>query len=289
MKPTTLSLYKERLIKVMNHLHEHLDEALDPEAIAELSHFSLPHFHRVFKAVTGESLGEHVRRLRLERAAIRLAYEVQPVTRCAFDACYETVESFSRAFKAHFGVSPSAFRSWHMENQRFGMTEAEVERALNTLPDIDVKRTRLDEIHCAFITHIGPYKECEAAWLPLCDWAGSRGLMQDATEFFGICYDDPSITPGDKIRYEACITVPEPIEPDGIVGSKTLPEGPYAHVRHVGPYDHLEAVYTDLMGRWLPHNSVAVGTIPSLEFYRNDIRHTPPDQLITDIFLSLEP
>lgn len=273
----------------MNHLNEHLDEALDPEAIAALSHFSLPHFHRVFKAVTGESLGEHVRRLRLERAAIRLAYEVQPVTRCAFDACYETVESFSRAFKAHFGVSPSTFRAEHMKTQHFGMSEAEIEQALTTLPDITVRRTSLDAIHCAFITHIGPYKECEAAWQPLCEWAGRRGLLQRSTEFFGVCYDDPSITPGNKIRYEACIRTPEPISTEGMIGCKTIPAGPYAHVRHVGSYDDLERVYTDLMGRWLPHNSAAIGVVPSLEFYRNDPHTTPPEQLITDIYLSLEP
>ncbi len=60
--------------------------------------------------MVGESLKAHVRRLRLERAAHRLKGSDQAVTRIAFDAGYETHESFTRAFRAMFGESPSGFR-----------------------------------------------------------------------------------------------------------------------------------------------------------------------------------
>ena len=56
----------------------------------------------------GESLGSHVRRLRLERAASRLKLTETPVVQVAFEAAYETHEAFSRAFRKAFGLSPVA-------------------------------------------------------------------------------------------------------------------------------------------------------------------------------------
>lgn len=66
------------------------------EELARVACFSSFHFHRIFAAMTGETLADHVRRLRLERAAL--------------DAGYEAHEAFTRAFKAAYGVSPVEFR-----------------------------------------------------------------------------------------------------------------------------------------------------------------------------------
>ena len=60
--------------------------------------------------MVGEGVYEHVRRLRLERAAQRLKLQEQPVTDIAFEAGYESHEAFTRAFHAMFGKSPSEFR-----------------------------------------------------------------------------------------------------------------------------------------------------------------------------------
>ena len=57
-----------------------------------------------------------------------------------------------------------------------------------------------------------------ATWGRLCQWAGMRGLFGPDTQCFGVCYDDPEITPPDKIRYDACLTVNRPVEAEGDVG-----------------------------------------------------------------------
>src|SRR5262245_60251655 len=110
MRADTEHAYKERILRVLVHIQEHLDEALPLEALARVACFSPHHFHRIFGAMVGESVKEHVRRLRLERAAYRLQFSDQPVTGIALDAGYETHESFIRAFRAMFGTSPSGFR-----------------------------------------------------------------------------------------------------------------------------------------------------------------------------------
>jgi AraC family transcriptional regulator len=58
--------------RVVEHIDRHLDEPLELETLAGVAHFSPFHFHRLFSAWMGETLGEYVRRRRLEIAAQRL-------------------------------------------------------------------------------------------------------------------------------------------------------------------------------------------------------------------------
>jgi AraC-like DNA-binding protein len=103
--------YSQRLVRVLVHVHEHLDDPLPLDDLAAIAHFSPFHFHRIFSGMIGESVAQHVRRLRLERAALRLQHTQQPITHIAFDAGYENHESFTRAFKNAFDRTPSAYRA----------------------------------------------------------------------------------------------------------------------------------------------------------------------------------
>jgi AraC family transcriptional regulator len=67
------SEYERRMHRVIAHIDEHLDQALDLNTLADVAHFSQFHFHRLFSAWMGETLGDYVRRRRLEVAAMRLA------------------------------------------------------------------------------------------------------------------------------------------------------------------------------------------------------------------------
>ena len=110
MRTVTLQDYKRRMLRVLVHIQQHLDEQLALEELAGLACFSPCHFHRVFKGMVGESVKEHIRRLRLERAASHLKLSAAPVTHIAFDAGYESHEGFTRSFRAAFGLSPTQFR-----------------------------------------------------------------------------------------------------------------------------------------------------------------------------------
>jgi AraC family transcriptional regulator len=64
-----LQEYGRRICQAMNFIETHLEENPSLEEIARAASFSKFHFHRIFKGVTGESVGEFTRRLRLEKAA----------------------------------------------------------------------------------------------------------------------------------------------------------------------------------------------------------------------------
>ena len=83
---------------------------LTTETIAANAGFSIDYFNRLFFAHTGFHTMEYVRFCRLKNAARLLRVSQKDILTIAFDCGYETHESFSRAFKKQYGVSPSEYR-----------------------------------------------------------------------------------------------------------------------------------------------------------------------------------
>lgn len=117
MRASTRLDYEQRLRAVIRLLGDTLDEPGVEPQLAGQAHFSRFHFHRVFKRLLRETPGGLRRRLLLERAAHQLRETRIPVTALAFDAGYDSLEAFTRAFRRAFGDSPSAFRL--LERTRF--------------------------------------------------------------------------------------------------------------------------------------------------------------------------
>lgn len=72
IRESTRRDYYERMLRVLDHIHLHLDEELTLTGLAGVACFSPYHFHYVFRGIVGEGLGEYLRWLRLERAWHRL-------------------------------------------------------------------------------------------------------------------------------------------------------------------------------------------------------------------------
>ena len=66
------SEYVDRMHRVLEHIDRELDQPLELETLARVANFSPFHFHRLFTAWMGETLGDYMRRRRLELAAQRL-------------------------------------------------------------------------------------------------------------------------------------------------------------------------------------------------------------------------
>ncbi len=91
-------------------IHAPLDRQLDGAALAEEAKYSRFHFQRLFRERTGETPGDCRRRILLERAAYQLCHTQLRVTDIAFEALYDSLAGFSRAFRRAHGVSPSHYR-----------------------------------------------------------------------------------------------------------------------------------------------------------------------------------
>jgi len=296
MKKSPQQEYTKRILAVLVFIQKNLDEELSLEEYARVAHFSPYHFHRIFRGMVGESLHEHIRRLRLERAATRLKRTDWAIIEIALEAGYETHEAFTRAFRTLCGCTPSRYRrdnsvalvlSPGVHYQDGGSTnDLQLPAGGETMK---VRIEQVEPMRVAFVRHVGPYHEVETAWERLCTRLGKDGLLGPGTKFIGICYDDPEVTAPEKLRYEACVTVDNDFEAQDDVGVQTIGGGEYAVTTHVGPYSLLGQTYATLLGQWLPRSGRELRSEPSLEFYLNAPESTDLEDLITDIYAPLAP
>ena len=229
--------YTARVNRVMDHIEAHLHETLDLRALAGIAQLSPFHFHRLFQALTGETLADRVRRRRLEVAAGRLLMRADSTAlEIALDVGFNSAEAFTRAFRAHFGVTPTSWRrggylAWAerhavaLRKIRQGDRKAyqavmdaflqdpelwppgHVPRAKGDKMDVEIKT--LPDTRVAYLRHVGPYGDSgiAAAWQRFAAWCGQAGLMQPRRRMFGVCLDDPTITPPEKCRYDCAVEV----------------------------------------------------------------------------------
>jgi AraC family transcriptional regulator len=287
--------YAQRIIRVLVFIQDNLDRSLPLEELAAVACFSPFHFHRVFRGMVGESVKQHVRRLRLARAAGRLKTGTRPVLAIALEAGYETHESFTRAFGRAFGCPPTEFRRGSHPQHLAAPADVHlrVDAAVDFHPvkfeeeKMKVEIKEMATMHVLFLRHVGPYDEVGETWERLCDWAGERGLIDGDSLFLGTSYDDPEVTPADKLRYDACITVPTRVVGEGEFGVTDLPAGRYATTIHEGPYSGLNETYSRIYGGWFAMQGLEPGPAPCVEFYLNSPEDTAPEDLLTEVYVPI--
>jgi AraC family transcriptional regulator len=281
-RETTQLDYGRRVARAMAFVAANLDDRLDLERVAAAGAFSPCHFHRIFRALAGETLAEHIQRSRLQRAAKDLIDARLPLPRIARRAGYAGVAAFSRAFRAAYGVPPAAYRASRGIGQPNPSTPTPQETAMH-----HVSFTDFPAQHLAALRHTGPYMGIGAAFDRVQAWGNARGLIGPGTRFFGVYHDDPSSVPAAQCRADAGFTVGPEVTAEGEVRVIDLPATRAAVLRFKGPYAEIERAYAWLYGTWLPQSGQEPGSLPCMEEYLNDPRSTPPSELLTDIIMPL--
>jgi AraC family transcriptional regulator len=306
MKSDTRSFYEVAVQGAALRVIADLDQALDLHTLARRAALSPFHFHRVFRGMLGETPLELHRRLRLERAAWSLLHGDSPVTAIAFAAGYETHESFTRAFRAHYACSPSEFRQsrdsaaprWakpvkvnlaarsgiHYQPQP---SEAVTIRFLQGDQVMDVEIKTLPERRLATVSHIGPYNRISEAFARLGELAAKNGLFGPETEMLALYHDDPETTPASELRSDAAVTLSDGVKVPNEMGEIRLSAGRYACMTHMGPYEQLGDAWARLMGEWLPQSGYRMGEGMSYELYRNTPADVPKEELRTELYIPL--
>ena len=275
----------ERLLPVLVRIQAHLDEELPLETLAEQVGLSAAHFHRQFRQLTGETPKQYCLRLRLERAAFRLCLYRDTVLDTALACGFRSHETFTRAFRRRFGVAPRDYRAERRE--RAGSTQVARGRLH---PEVDISATRveeLDDLHVAFIRHIGPYKNVDPdLWRRLTEWGRAQGI--EPPILMGIAHDAPGVTADDKLRFDAAIRVPSPGAPSGEIGFEVIPGGPYGVTGHVGPYATLERAYRLGFERLGALRRYRLVGLPALEIFHTTRISADYEMNRTDVCLPLQ-
>jgi len=277
--------YQKRILDVLIYIQNHLDEELTLEELAGIAFFSPYHFHRIFSAHAGESVQSYVRRLRLERATRDLSYTDLSIIEIAQRAGYDTQQSFHRAFKETYKETPKSFRDKALK----GITQFSQEKQTEDRTQLVEVKT-IEPITVAFARHIGPYDQIIETWLQLALEVGMNHVTSEKTLKISIPHDSDEITPTDKLRYDACVTINElpNFKPKGQIGIQTLHGGKYAVITHHGPIESIESTYRILFGLWLPQSGYEPADYPNFMLHRKMPYATPAESLETDIYLPLK-
>ena len=287
MNETLRNAYRQRFDRVFDYIDEHLYDELTVEQLSNVACFSRFHFLRQFTVYTGISLFGYIRLLRLKQASYRLAINTgERITDIAFDIGFESSESFSRAFKNTFGLTPSQFRkkpAWQdwAEKYRFPIRERRTV--------MDVKIVNFPETRIALIEHRGDSALVMKTAMTFIDWRRSSGLSPvKSSRTFGIAYDDPEQTPPADFRFDICGSVSEvvPENPQG-VRSGIIPGGRCAVVRHYGSHERIGESARYLYRQWLPDSGEELRDFPLFFDYLNLIYDTAEKDLVTDLYLPL--
>ncbi|MFZ6773781.1 AraC family transcriptional regulator [Undibacterium sp. SXout7W] len=279
--------YERRLMRVTSYLHEHLDDALDLDKLAEIACMSPYHWHRIYQGIHGESVVATVKRLRLQRAATLLSRTTTAVDEIAALSGYPNVQSFTRIFSSVYGMPPARYRKEGSHTQ----FPVPPQTRSHLMFHVDIKTVASIPLLC--IEHTGSYMGISKAFDLLNGIAASRQLFNEHTRWIGIFFDDPCAVEESALRSRACISIPEHQQyqeqqtPDAPLVSMQIEGGRYAVLRYRGPYSDMQPVYQWFYGTWLPASGHEAADAPPFEDYLNNPRETPPADLLTDIYMRL--
>jgi AraC family transcriptional regulator len=273
--------YEERLNRVTAFIHEHLDEEMSLDRLAGIACLSPCHWHRTYHALHGETIAATVKRLRLQRAAGYLAQTAMPVAEIAGRSGYDNVQSFTRVFRTAFGMPPAAYR-------RAGShVQFEPQRPNGGAPMHDVDIRTMPALVAIGVRHAGSYIAIGKAFARLQARLAAGHLARPGLRMVAIYEDDPSAVAEADLRSRACVIVEERLPVEAPLEIATIAAGPYAVLRHQGPYADMKAAYRWLYGTWLVQSGREADDAPVVEEYLNSPHDTAPTDLLTDIYLPL--
>ncbi len=318
--------YVARINRVMDYIENHLTEELSLEVLARVACFSSFHFHRIFSGMTGETLSDFVRRLRVEKAAGQLlANPGKSVTEVALDCGFSGSSVFARVFKECFGMSAlewqgaseekrsaaladrkicQTFRNpWQAEDcsiRHVGPVTSgsptwriEMKKDSNRKLEANVTITEFPPRNVIYARHVGPYagqpEVFEKLFGRLYGFAGPRGLLGPDAEILCVYHDSPSVCDEDKLRVDACLTVPPGTPVEGEIGTMVVSGGKFAVGHFELGTDEYSLAWQSMAGGWLPESGYQFDDRLAFELYRNNPEEHPEKKCVVDICIPIRP
>ena len=284
MKEITHNEYHKSINKTIDYINVNFKNSIDLKSLARISNTSEFHFHRLFKAYIEEPIGSYITRQRIEKSA-----QILQTTNCrlyeiAAKVGYQTSYSFSKAFKKHFGISPSAFR----KNETFFSSKVTIGKFKP--PNLNPKIINIDKIELVYIRIINKYgseKNYNSAWKKLIQFSKEQFILNSKTEYIGLSFDDPNITTSDKCRFYACISTDITIAPQREFGIQTIENGKYAVFKLKGSYSGLEKLYHAIYFDWLPNSGFKLRDSIPFEKYLNDLSKVNTSEILTEVYIPI--
>lgn len=280
-----------RLDRVIACLQQSIDVGgplPDLDALAAIAHYSPFHFHRVYRALTDETIGRTVQRLRLVKALGRLAHSDASVTEIALLAGYDTPQALARVLRETVDASASELRA---DPQRLAVNIEHLSRPLplaeKTAP-LSVEVITLEPFEVVALRARGAFDDLDQVFGELFGWATEQGLIEQLQQLIGVPLGDHRELPAEELLFDCALAFDAelPVLPASLQ-RLVLGGGRMARLRHVGSYALLEDATDQLLRDWLPGSGHALRDAPLHYHFLDDPEEVPEAILRADIYVPL--
>jgi AraC family transcriptional regulator len=282
--------------KTCDYIDKHLDKKLTLDELCQIEHLSKYHFHRLFHLEVGLPVFQYIQLQRMKKSANQVYFHHHlSITYIALDAGFENTESFSRAFKKIFLVTPTQFRktpNWAPISEN----RTRVTSSMGSSIIIDVKIQWFDTTQIASLAHSGSPQTLHTSIKRFIDWRKAHHTPPGISKTYNILYNDPHTTPVDEYRFDIAtnitsknLTLENQLKANdcGVVLGE-IPEGYCAVLRYTGSDDNLGELINAFYSQWLPKSGKALRDFPCFIERVKMFPTVNQNESVTDIYLPIQ-
>jgi AraC family transcriptional regulator len=298
----------KRVQPVLAYAATHLDEDVSLATLARQAGLSPFHLQRVFSDSVGETPKQLTLRLRLGRAAVMLLTRDDSILDVALACGFQSHETFIRAFRRRFEITPSAYRErGFAADVSARQAERHAEMVEDASPCVglyhigDAEQPRRDEMEYAIVKkeivpqpvlvvrrRIKPADLAKA----LAEVLGAvflhaqqNGMALAGQPFTQYVEWGPGVW---TIEAGLPVAAPgkEPRASDSEVRANTLPGGPAATTTHMGPYEGLIGAHAAVQ-QWIEAQGLVAASAPWEVYVTDPADYPDPKDWKTEIFWPL--
>ncbi len=282
--------YLRQVQRGIDHIEANLERTLELRDVSRVAGISHWHFQRIFKALTGETLKTYVRSRRLANALDLLLTTDTRILDIALRSGFESQESFTRAFKRSFGVTPNRYRklgdrSLFLKKVRF---DADYLRHINhnvsLVPELVERPAMVLVGVCTRVYGVDSDKNNIGAELPAL-WASFLPRLAEIEGCIpGVCYGviQPAQSEGELLEYDAAVQVPADMDLPPPAGMRRieLPARRVATFTHTGFARDIDRTVNYIYSTWLAQAELRHTYGPDLEIYGSRWRADAEDSVM---------
>lgn len=283
--------YRRCINDAIDFIHVNFNRSISIEDVAGAAGFSPYHFHRIFSAFVGETIGDYIRRIRLEKGLHLMRNHSFSVTDTSIEVGFESSSSFSKSFRQFYGISPSHAKVTEVAPQPKKITIKQIERK----KDMDVRFVLKSDQKFIFAEAKGKEnndytKAADIAFDKICSYLNQQKLWNQVDTCLSMSPDESGKVPDEECRYLGGFTLKPgtSVKAANGIATMVIPGGKYAVFRHKGPYETLWQSWKAIYRYWLPTSEVELRDVEPYEVYLDDKSNTKPEDLRTDIYIAIK-
>jgi len=298
----------EKIHNAITFIENNLATKLNLEVVADETHTSPFHFHRLFKLVTQESLNEYITRRRVESAGTMIQYSPHlSMSEVAFSLGFNSLSDFSRVFQKKYGLSPTEFKSnmgdGHLSkicqtDSKNGKTTVSFDQYFRSIENlliwmkektktIKVETVQEEAVLCT--RHQGNFGEIGNAYEKLLNWAGPKGLLNfPKTKMISLYLTSPKITEEQKLISYAGLTLNDDVAVENPYEVKKITSGKRLVGEFEIPKEDFEKAWDSMLAYVQEKDLTVEPSSLFYEMYHNDGTQHPEKLFHVSMFIPLQ-